>query len=269
MASANDGARGRAGQEEIRRRIAAALAAAGDYRTPVQVPAQLCQVCVEVLPVSGASVSLSDYSRMARTTWCASDDTAARLAEAQYTLGDGPCHSALALAAPVFAPDLAQAPDAQRWPFFARQAVELGVRAVFSLPLGGPQPHWDARSVSGGARPPYGRRPGGGAAGPGRARVRPVRARLGAGRGSRRRSSVMVGCCGSRPRRGPSGGRYGHGSVECRPPAGSGPVAGARFRRGSDGNRSGPGRRRPRTAPVRRGRWGRPGGQRPGWRGAA
>jgi hypothetical protein len=59
-----------------------------------------------------------------------------RLAEVQYTLGDGPCQSALALTAPVLAADLSQGPDAHRWPVFAQQAVHLGVRAVFSLPLG-------------------------------------------------------------------------------------------------------------------------------------
>ncbi|MGW4561915.1 GAF and ANTAR domain-containing protein [Streptomyces sp. NPDC004561] len=71
-----------------------------------------------------------------RPTWCASDQTAARLAEVQYTLGAGPCQSALDRAAPVLAVDLTQGPDARRWPVFAHQAVELGVKAVFSLPLG-------------------------------------------------------------------------------------------------------------------------------------
>ncbi|MDX2553135.1 MULTISPECIES: hypothetical protein [Streptomyces] len=34
---------------------------------------------------------------------CASDDVAARLAEVQYTLGEGPCMEAVRLRAPVFA----------------------------------------------------------------------------------------------------------------------------------------------------------------------
>ncbi|WP_433544372.1 GAF and ANTAR domain-containing protein (plasmid) [Streptomyces sp. CA-294286] len=69
-------------------------------------------------------------------TWWSSNAVAGRLAEAQYTLGDGPCQRATDLAAPVLASDLSTGPDARRWPLFARQAVEMGVRAVFSFPLG-------------------------------------------------------------------------------------------------------------------------------------
>lgn len=100
-----------------------------------QVPEQLCRACVDLMDVSGASISLygGDSSR---TLWWSSSEIAGRLAEAQYTLGDGPCHTALTLAAPVLAADLTEGPDAARWPVFAQQAVELDVRAVFSLPLG-------------------------------------------------------------------------------------------------------------------------------------
>ncbi|MGA5193186.1 GAF and ANTAR domain-containing protein [Streptomyces exfoliatus] len=38
---------------------------------------------------------------------------------------------------PVLAADLTRGQDARRWPVFAQQAVALGVRALFSLPLGG------------------------------------------------------------------------------------------------------------------------------------
>ncbi|MGW6950206.1 PP2C family protein-serine/threonine phosphatase [Streptomyces xanthophaeus] len=48
---------------------------------------------------------------------------AGRLAEAQYTLGDGPCHTALTRRAPVLAGDLTRGLDADRWPVFAQQAV--------------------------------------------------------------------------------------------------------------------------------------------------
>ncbi|MFJ3582247.1 GAF and ANTAR domain-containing protein [Streptomyces sp. NPDC090127] len=72
----------------------------------------------------------------ANTLWWSSDERAGRLAEAQYSLGDGPCRSALAWAAPVLAVDLSLGQDARRWPMFAQQAVALGVKALFSLPLG-------------------------------------------------------------------------------------------------------------------------------------
>ncbi|MFE2018925.1 GAF and ANTAR domain-containing protein [Streptomyces sp. NPDC059499] len=102
---------------------------------PEGVPAALCQACVDLLDVTGASVSL--YGGMdAHALWWSSDTVAGRLAEAQYSLGDGPCQAALEQGAPVLAADLVSGPDARRWPVFAQQAVELGVRAVFSLPLG-------------------------------------------------------------------------------------------------------------------------------------
>ncbi|MER6772535.1 GAF and ANTAR domain-containing protein [Streptomyces bacillaris] len=112
-----------------------ALADAIDTPDPRDVPARLCRACVDNLDISGASVSLSGGAGL-RTLWWSSDPVAGQLAEAQYTLGDGPCQSALALVAPVLANDLGRGPDAERWPVFAQRAHELGVRAVFSLPLG-------------------------------------------------------------------------------------------------------------------------------------
>ncbi|MCX4994896.1 GAF and ANTAR domain-containing protein [Streptomyces longwoodensis] len=123
-------------EAEERRRIAAELAAAAEgLETDDDIPEALCRACVRLLPVSGASVTLSGGPGV-QSTWCASDPTAARLAETQFTLGDGPGQTALERAAPVLAADLTDGPDVRRWPVFAHQAVELGVRAVFSLPLG-------------------------------------------------------------------------------------------------------------------------------------
>ncbi|MEU2712453.1 GAF and ANTAR domain-containing protein [Streptomyces sp. NPDC007205] len=110
-------------------------AAARRADAPQQVPGALCEACVRLLPISGSSVSISG-GKGVRITWCASDRVAARLAELQYTVGDGPCQSALDQGAPVVAADLTGGTDARRWPIFAHEAVALGVRAVFSLPLG-------------------------------------------------------------------------------------------------------------------------------------
>ncbi|WP_221347987.1 GAF and ANTAR domain-containing protein [Streptomyces beigongshangae] len=121
--------------EEDHRRAAEAFSSLIASVQVQRAPELLCRACVDLLPISGASVSISG-SRTARALWCASDDTAARLAEAQYTLGHGPCQSALDLAVPALAPDLTGGPDARRWPVFALQAVDLGARAVFALPLG-------------------------------------------------------------------------------------------------------------------------------------
>jgi hypothetical protein len=126
---------GRPSEEDDRRQISDDLSGVAMDVDAQQVPDVLCRACVRMLPITGASVCIAAGDAM-QATWCASDRTAARLAEAQYTLGDGPCQSALDRTAPVLAADLTQGPDARRWPVFAQHAVELGVRAVFSLPLG-------------------------------------------------------------------------------------------------------------------------------------
>lgn len=118
------------------RAFARVLAHAMEGEDVVSAPARLSQICADLLDVTGASVSLSGRSSDTEALWWSSDPVAALLAEAQYSLGDGPCRTARALAAPVLAEDLAGT-DSRRWPVFAQRAVELGVRAVFSLPLGG------------------------------------------------------------------------------------------------------------------------------------
>ncbi|MFF8930993.1 hypothetical protein ACF1AO_27370 [Streptomyces longwoodensis] len=117
-----DGGGAPTGAEE-RRRIAAALAAAAEGLADDAVPEALCRACVRLLPVSGASVTLSGGPDV-QSTWCASGPTAARLAETQFTLGDGPGRTALERAAPVLAADLTDGPDVRRWPVFAHQALD-------------------------------------------------------------------------------------------------------------------------------------------------
>jgi GAF domain-containing protein len=101
---------------------------------PGEVPGRLCEVAVELLPVVGASVSLRSEGMPVQLS--ASSAHAAHLAHIQATLGDGPCQSALEEGAPVLACDLTTGRDAGRWPVFAQQATEAGVRAVYAVPLG-------------------------------------------------------------------------------------------------------------------------------------
>ncbi|MGW1714423.1 ANTAR domain-containing protein [Streptomyces sp. NPDC002156] len=101
---------------------------------PGEIPARLCAVAVELLPVTGASVSLRADGVPLRLT--ATDDRAAQLTDIQATLGDGPCPCAGASGTPVLASDLTAGRDARRWPVFAQQATAAGVCAVYALPLG-------------------------------------------------------------------------------------------------------------------------------------
>ncbi|MEV6202460.1 GAF and ANTAR domain-containing protein [Streptomyces sp. NPDC051771] len=121
------------GVEDLKR-LSQAVADSVTGAPGIDAPASLCRACVDLLDVTGASVSLGGNNE-AQMLWWSSDPVAGQLAEAQYTLGDGPCRSALALTAPVLASDLANGTDARRWPVFAQQAVALGVRAAFSIPL--------------------------------------------------------------------------------------------------------------------------------------
>ncbi|MGW4041421.1 GAF and ANTAR domain-containing protein [Streptomyces sp. NPDC004721] len=124
------------GRDRVRGPLDAAdVIAEGVRGVPVaEVPCRLCAVAVELLPVTGASVSLRGNGMPVRMG--ASDAVAARLAEIQATLGDGPSMYAAEAGAPVLASDLTAGRDARRWPVFAQQAAEAGVRAVYSVPLG-------------------------------------------------------------------------------------------------------------------------------------
>ncbi|MFF6878167.1 GAF and ANTAR domain-containing protein [Streptomyces sp. NPDC012474] len=118
-----------------RARIAHALIADLRGLPPAEVPGALCRTCLALLPeVSGLSVSVLGGGSTG-VVLCASDDVAARLAEIQFTLGEGPCREAARLHAPVFATNLPRAADRRRWPLFSIQAAKAGVEAVFSLPL--------------------------------------------------------------------------------------------------------------------------------------
>ncbi|KUN15104.1 hypothetical protein AQI96_02590, partial [Streptomyces canus] len=121
-----------------RSRIVSELIAGLSGLSPSEVPGALCRHCVALLPeVAGLSISMPADGSDRGVVLCASDDVAARLAEIQFTLGEGPCREATRLRAPVFATDLTRAPDARRWPLFSAQATKVGVEAVFSLPLTG------------------------------------------------------------------------------------------------------------------------------------
>jgi hypothetical protein len=102
--------------------------------TPGEMPYRLCVVAVELLPVTGASVSLRADGIPVQLS--ASSERAAHVGEIQATLGDGPCLHAARLGAPVLATDLTDGLDVRRWPVYAQQATAAGVRAVYSMPLG-------------------------------------------------------------------------------------------------------------------------------------
>ncbi len=90
----------------------------------------LCQRLPAVLPIDGAGVTLLEQGEL-RFAQATSEDLA--VAErAQSHLGEGPCHDAVAAAAPVLVPDLQQD---SRWTRFTPAALVAGVHAVTAVPM--------------------------------------------------------------------------------------------------------------------------------------
>ncbi|HEX8510344.1 MAG TPA: ANTAR domain-containing protein [Propionibacteriaceae bacterium] len=117
---------------ELLNRFRVAVAHAYQVKTgdPELVPMALSQACVEVLPIAGAGISLTDELRVPLG---ASDAVAARAERLQTTLGEGPCLSAAAAAEPLVADENA---IASRWPMFHRElVVQTPYRSTVSVPL--------------------------------------------------------------------------------------------------------------------------------------
>jgi hypothetical protein len=118
---------------------------------PVAI-ADVCAVAARSDHLSGAWVAAARNGEPDMLI-CVTDPVSERLAELQLTLGEGPCHDVLTLAAPVLAADLGDRESNTRWPAFTPGARELGAGAVFAFPLiiGG---------IQAGVMAAYGRSPG-------------------------------------------------------------------------------------------------------------
>jgi GAF domain-containing protein len=100
------------------------------------VPRRICLLCVRMLNVSGAGISMVTKTGN-RGVVCATDEVSARIEDLQFTLGEGPCVDAAQFGSPVMIPDLRTPDDivVDRWPAFIEGAGAAGVRAVFAFPL--------------------------------------------------------------------------------------------------------------------------------------
>lgn len=94
---------------------------------------KLCARFVELLPVTGASISVTTASG-AQSTIGITDSTAAEIERLQFELGEGPHWDVLRTGRAVFVSDTTtEASD--RWPVFASAIAALKVGAIFALPL--------------------------------------------------------------------------------------------------------------------------------------
>jgi hypothetical protein len=94
---------------------------------------RLCATVTQVLPSTWAGLSLADHGTV-NGALTGSDAYARELEGLQFTFGEGPCVDSLRTRAPVLEPDLA-ASGFPRWPAYAPEAYERGIRAVYAFPL--------------------------------------------------------------------------------------------------------------------------------------
>jgi hypothetical protein len=93
----------------------------------------VCQAAAGALSASGTGISvLTDDGT--RGVYAASDPLSEHVEELQFLLGDGPCLDAFDGRRPVLIADLA-GEAMTRWPVYAPEAHNRGVRAVFAFPL--------------------------------------------------------------------------------------------------------------------------------------
>jgi hypothetical protein len=88
---------------------------------------------IQALPVTGIAIStLGDF--LGNETVSASDDTAARLDELQFDLGEGPCWDAFGTMRPVLEPNIRQKPNGV-WPAFSDAIQNQEIGALYAFPL--------------------------------------------------------------------------------------------------------------------------------------
>lgn len=103
-------------------------------RQGVAAADRLCQVCVELLSVDAAAISLV-FDGANTGTLGVSDDLARIYDELQFTLGEGPCLESVSVRAPVLVPNLAADVDAGRWPAYGPAMLSHHVGGVYAMPV--------------------------------------------------------------------------------------------------------------------------------------
>jgi hypothetical protein len=94
---------------------------------------RLCEVCVSLLDVEAAAISLV-YDGANIGTLGASGALGRVCDELQFTLGEGPCLDSVASRAAVMVMDLAD-PGEQRWPLYGPAMLAHHIRGVSAMPV--------------------------------------------------------------------------------------------------------------------------------------
>ncbi|GAB2999194.1 GAF domain-containing protein [Amycolatopsis acidiphila] len=103
-------------------------------RDEALAPSHACLACVEALALNGAGLIVASGVGTMEPTYVTGPGVDG-LTELQLTLGEGPGVEAVESGRPVVAGDLAAPEGARRWPVFAAEAVQRGMRSMYSVPL--------------------------------------------------------------------------------------------------------------------------------------
>ena len=98
--------------------------------------ASLCGALLRVTGVDSCGVMMTSSGGPGVTAH-ATDPQARAAEDLQHTLGEGPGIAASQSGAAVLLPDLSDShdPALERWPTFAKEAVDIGIHAAFAFPL--------------------------------------------------------------------------------------------------------------------------------------
>jgi GAF domain len=97
----------------------------------------ICETATRLTGADGAAVAVLAASGAVRELVYATDPLAQQIDELQFTVGEGPCLDAYHQDRVQLCAELTGAQCAQRWPVFTAELAELGVAAVFAVPVPG------------------------------------------------------------------------------------------------------------------------------------
>jgi len=114
---------------DLAERLLASLGAIDDEPPSLRT---ICQACCDVLRVNGASLVLMS-GMGSQAVASAFTDRARSVQDQEFIFGEGPSLDAYDNDQPVLVGDIHT--ERARWPNFVRAAAEMGVRAVYAVPL--------------------------------------------------------------------------------------------------------------------------------------
>ncbi|MGE5696475.1 MAG: GAF and ANTAR domain-containing protein [Candidatus Sericytochromatia bacterium] len=109
------------------------LVAAVDGRRGAEAADRLCEVCVGLLDIDAAAISIV-FDGTSTGTLGSSGASARMYDELQFTLGEGPCIDSVAHRTPIVAVDLSD-PHEHRWPSFGPAMLFHQIRSIYGIPV--------------------------------------------------------------------------------------------------------------------------------------